>query len=160
MSGVGPSIPAGPPGRGPAALSVPAGLLAAVVLLTAACGLTRPQREEARALVETDATDAQVQIVTSTEFAVSGGSQDPTDPSGASVQFVSSDTAVQTLPFERTFDIRTTGRLFVRAQTPEAATDTPSVQVTIRVFVDGEQRNSVQGDLADQPIQTVFLSGN
>ena len=128
------------------------------VLLVTGCGLTRPDREEARAVIESDNTSADVQIVTSTEFVVSGGSQDPTDPPGSSVQLVASDTAVQTLPFDRTFDIRTTGRLFVEARTPEAATDTPSVNVTIRVFVDGERRNSVAGDLAEQPLQTVFLS--
>lgn len=139
--------------------SVPAAALVAL-LLAAGCGLTPPERQEARALVEADDPDVDVQVVTSTEFAVSGGSQDPTNPQGASVQLVTADTAVQTLPFDQTFDIRATGRIFVRAQTPEAATDTPSVTVTIRVFVDGEQRNSVQGDLAEQPIQTVFLSGN
>lgn len=145
--------PAGPGGSPRAVVAA-----LAVVLLTAACGISPPNREQARALVEADDPDADVQVVTSTDFAVIGGSQDPTNPQGASVQLVTADTAVQNLPFERTFDIRTTGRVFVRAQTPEAATDTPSVTVTIRVFVDGEQRNSVQGDLADQPVQTVFLS--
>lgn len=147
--------------------SAPAGLrggvrtaaaVLAAALLAAACGLTPPDRREARAVVESQDSSAEVQVVTSTQFAYSGGSQDPTDPSGASVQLVTADTAVRTLPYDETFDIRATGRLFVRAQTPEAATDTPSVTVRIRVIVDGEQRNSVQGDLAEQPVQAVFLS--
>lgn len=153
MSQARSSAPAGPRGGVPAAAAV-----LAVVLLTAACGLTPPDRRQARAVVESQDADADVQVVTSTEFVYSGGSQDPTNPSGASVQLVAADTAVQTLPFDRTFDIRSTGRLFVRAQTPEAATDTPSVTVRIRVIVDGEQQNSVQGDVAEQPVQAVFLS--
>lgn len=155
MSQHGSRAHAGPPARG----GTIAGALAAVLLATG-CGLTPPEREEARALVESDDPDAEVQVVTSTDFGVIGGSQDPTNPQGASVQLVTSDTAVQALPFERSFDIRGTGRLFVRAQTPTAAADTPSVTVTVRVFVDGEQRNSVQGDLAEGSVQTVFLSGN
>lgn len=148
-----------------AAAGLPGGVRAtaavlAAALLTASCGLTPPDRKEARAVVESEDTSAQVQIVTSTEFAYSGGSQDPTNPSGASVQIVTADTAVRTLPYDRTFDIRTTGRLLVRAQTPAAATDTPSVTVRVRVIVDGEQRNSVEGDVAEQPVEAVFLSAN
>lgn len=137
------------------------GAALAVLLLAAGCGIAPPEREEARALVEADDPSVDVEIVTSVDFAVFQGGPDPGNPSAGAIQLVTADTVVQPLPFERTFDIRATGRLFVRAQTPEAATDTPSVNVTIRVFVDGEQRNSVQGDLATTDgIQTVFLSGN
>lgn len=128
------------------------------LLYVAGCGLSGPNLKEARVVVESDNRNADVQIVTSTEFAVTEGSQTPTDPSGSGAQFIAADTTVQTLPFERTFDIRSTGRFFIRAQIPAAATDTPSVNTTIRVFVDGEQRNLVQGDLANDPVQAVFMS--
>lgn len=133
------------PGKRSAAL----GLL----LVTVGCGLGPPEREEARAVVDGDNSEAPVQIVTSTEFTVAGGGQD-----GPSVSLFGADTVVRTLPYDTTFDIRTTRRFFVRAQTPEAATDTPSVDATIRVIVDGEERNRVQGDLATEPVQAVFLS--
>ncbi|HKK26615.1 MAG TPA: hypothetical protein VKB18_00900 [Gemmatimonadota bacterium] len=136
------------------------GLALALVAVLGACGsLSSPSRQEAKAEVSADRTDVPVQIVTSTMFNVDAGGQDPTQPpSSAPVSLLQSDTTVQNLPYSGTFDIRATGRFFIRAQIPEAATDTPSVSVHITVLVDGEQRNSVAGDLADGPVQAVFLS--
>lgn len=127
--------------------------LLGLVLVAAGCGLSAPERNEARVVVDADDQESQVQIVTSTEFTVSTGGQ-----GGPSVSLVASDTTVRTLPYDTTFDIVATRRFFVRAQTPAAATDTPSVVTTVRVIVDGEERNRVQGDLADEPVQAVFLS--
>ena len=136
--------------------------LVAVVGIVAACsGLSAPVRQEAHAVVEGDNPDATVEIVTSTEFTVDFPQQDPTQPpTGATVSLVSADTSVQKLPFDKTYDIHVTGRFFIRVQTPEAATDTPSVNTSVKVYVDGEQRSSVQGDLATKPLQAVFLSAN
>ena len=142
------------------------GVLGALVgILTlglASCsGLSGPVRQKARAQVQGDNPDAQVEIVTSTEFTVDFPQQDPTQPpTSASVNLVSADTTVQALPFDKTYDIHVTGRFFIRVQTPEAATDTPSVNTNVKVFVDGEQRSAVQGDLASKPLQAIFLSAN
>lgn len=153
------------PSRGPFPRGLPrrpasVGLALAVVVALGACGgLSSPSRQEARAEVSADRTDVPVQIVTSTRFNVDAGGQDPSQPpSSTSVLLLQSDTTIQNLPFSGTFDIHTTGRFFIRAQIPEAATDTPSVNAHIRVLIDGEQRNSVGGDLAAGPVQAVFLS--
>lgn len=132
-----------------------------MVLALACSGPGGPVRRVAHAVVEGDDASAPVQIVTSTVFNVSSTPSDPSQPSsGSSVALIVADTVVQTLPFDRTFDIHTTGRFFIRVQTPPTATDTPSVNATLKVFVDGEQRSNVAGDLATSPLQAVFLSSN
>lgn len=133
------------------------GVVCCLLLVASGCNLSAPEREEAQAVVDADNRDADVQVVTSTEFDVAGGG-DPGQPPGVSLLIA--DTTVQPLPFERSFDISATGRFFIRAQTPEAASDTPSVNTTIRVVVDGDEVNFVQGDLADDPVQAVFVAGN
>lgn len=112
-------------------------------------------------MVSADRQDVPIEIVTSTEFTVAAAVQDPTQPPAtATVDLVSADTAVQDLPFNKTYNIQTTGRFFIRVQFPATATDSPSVNAAVKVYIDGQQRNSVQGDLSTKPLQAVFLSAN
>lgn len=133
--------------------STAARLLGLLLLLTAiGCDhLSGPgsDPESARASVTSDADELSVTVVTSIRFDAVRQSD-----GGASVALVDSDTAVAPLPYDESFDIRSTGRFFV---TVEAA-DTTGIPVTLQAFVDGTERFRRTVPVGEEPLTFIFRS--
>lgn len=148
---VGPDAAPGPGrGRSAGAAGRLALLIPAVALLAAACNdpFSSPTREEARPVLTAD-RDVSVRVVTSTNFAVTS-----TGDGDSNVALDDSTVRVVEHPWDRTFDIRETRRFYVRAE----PTDTESVNATLELFIDGESRGTVSGDLQEQPLEHTFAS--
>lgn len=140
-----------PPDVGPSSRLTLLLLLALGIPALGGCdAFSAPEREEARAVVTTE-EEAEVRIVTSTMFTLSGDDPGAGQPS---VALEEADTSVVIPPFDRTFDISETRRFFIRVE----PTDTASVQATLEVFIDGESLGPLAGDLQDDPLQDVFAS--
>lgn len=117
-------------------------------------------------MINADPDSVPIQIVTSNNFACPFQQTDAGSPACSSIVFGSADTTVQTPPFDHTYDISATQRFLVILQFPPTATDTPSVQATIDLYIDGQEKClagqtscQVKGDLASKPLQSIFLGG-
>jgi len=105
--------------------------------------------ESARANVTSDVEELSVTVVTSTRFDAVRQSD-----GGASVSLLDSDTAVATLPYDESFDIRSTGRFFVTV----GAADTTGVPVTLRAYVDGTERFRRTVAVGEEPLTFIYRS--
>lgn len=104
--------------------------------------------ETARARVTTGAEGLSVTIVTSTRFQAVRGSD------GVSVTFLSADTAVRELPYDRSHDIADAGRFYVAVE----AADTTGVPVTLRASVGGTERFRRTVPVGQETLSFVYRS--
>ena len=134
--------------RAPAGLRRPlAGAALAAACLLAGCDefLTPDTPDEVRVLLDGVAA-RNVRLVTSHDFRVGPAGGDP----GSEVLFVSSDTVLVALPFDRAYRLAPTNIFAVRVQ----ASDADSGDVRLRVHLDGREVWSERSDLvADRLLQ-------
>lgn len=112
-----------------------------------------PDRSTVHAEVTGDIEEP-VAVITSSEFALSDDSNDPI--------LGSSDTVQVEVPYENDYDLRETGRFFIRVVPADSATDEgeepPPLPVNLRVFIDGDLEYDVSSDLRERELQFLYAS--
>lgn len=139
-----------------------AAIVAAGLVLAAGACTDVSVRSEARAEIS-GPDDTPVRLVTSTEFVRSGGStSDPTAPdtTGIQVSLITADTSERRMPATVSQSLTESQRFYIQAVVTDSATlaERDSVEAQMQLFVDGDRRGSVRGDLLEGPLEITFTS--
>lgn len=138
--------------------SVAGALALALTTALGACISGPGPRERARA--EVSGPDGlPVRLITSTEFVRLQTTGET--PDSLSVQLFSADTSVRELPFETSADISASRRFLVRvsmAPETDSVADPGSIDASILLFIDGDERSEASGDLRESSVQVIFQS--
>lgn len=136
-----------PSPRGGRYAGLPLALLVSV--FTGGCSLLDVEDPVSARVVLEGTAATRVHTIVSTAFQVSN-----TAGGGTQTNIVRGDTAWVAVPFDKTYDIRTTGQFYVRA----FDVDSVAPFITMRVFINDRLDYDVRRNVLETPLEFLFTS--
>lgn len=134
-------------------------LVAAAVTLAGSACLDVSVPTEARVEIS-GSEEVPVRVVTSTRFVRPDSTDMSSDTTADGLRLLRADTLNPTLPVTLTRQMARPHRIYVQVSLTDSMQSavSESQPTEVRLFLDGERRSRVTGDLTESPVRLVFAS--